>query len=264
MVSGAPTDGLGSSSSGADAGFGGSGEFAASDAAGSCHASAALTYAPTPYRAASAPSGACIGGDAGPDAGSLMDAFFDACLGTDKNSAACDAFNDNPSNAACGACILTAYDADHPGPILNYGEYVGGNVAGCIERTAPSDISCARAVQALTDCELEACQANCPVTDMTSLAALQTCSAAADTNGCSTYFAVATSCQSEEEDAGLARPCRNAGFRAFYDAVVPYFCAVAAGDASVPLDAAAGDAVAPLADGGEHPAALAPRDAGSD
>ena len=71
------------------------------------------------------------------------------------------------------------YTADRLGPILDYGEFVGGNVAGCIEVTTPERPHRARkSVQALTDCELAACQANCPVSDSTSLTAREQCAAA--------------------------------------------------------------------------------------
>jgi hypothetical protein len=254
-VPGPPNDALGD-----DASIGGGFSPPSGDAGSSCHPSAVLTYVPTTYRAAQPRSTACLGADGG----STIEDFFDACLGPNKPKDACSDYNAVPSNAACAACVLTPYDADSLGPILNYGEFVGGNVAGCIERTAPADTSCARAVQALTDCEVAACQANCPVTDATSLAAREACASAADANGCSPYLAVAAACRSSEADAGLAVPCTNVAFKDFYDAVVPYFCGIAPLDASAPSDAAAGDAAFELlADGGHGnpPPAL---DAGAD
>jgi hypothetical protein len=248
-------------SSGDDASLGGNGMLPSADAASSCHPSTVLTYVPSSYRTAQPPSTACLG----PDGGSTVEDFFDACLGPNKSKDGCTDYNAVPANAACAACVLTPYDANRLGPILDYGEFVGGNVAGCIERTAPADLSCARAAQALTDCEVAACQANCPVTDAPSLAAREACSAAADASGCSSYLAAASACRATEADAGLALPCTNVAFKDFYDAVVPYFCGIAPLDASAPLDAAGGDAALELlADGGAHAYPPAPLDAGAD
>jgi hypothetical protein len=247
--------------SGDDASLGGGGTPPSADAGSSCHPSAVLTYVPPTYEPAEAPSTACLGADGG----SAVEDFFDACLGPNKSKEACSDYNAVPSNAACAACVLTPYNADRLGPILDYGEFVGGNVAGCIERTAPADLSCARAAQALTDCEVAACQANCPVTDATSLAAREACSTEADANGCSSYLAIASACRSTEADAGLALPCTNVAFNDFYDAVVPYFCGVALLDAGVTSDAARSDAALELlADGGEHANPPAALDAGAD
>jgi hypothetical protein len=182
-------------------------------------------------------------------------------LGPDKKDADCDAFKKTPSNAACAACVLTPYTADRLGPILTFGEFVGGNVAGCIEVTTPSDLLCAQKVQALSDCEIDACQANCPVTDPQSLVDRQHCASEATKMGlCFAYAGMASACQAAEADAGLAEPCMNTGFKAFYDAVVPLFCGQATVDAGAQLDAGSADAaLGPSTDSGVHTT-----DAGSD
>jgi hypothetical protein len=244
---------------GVDASFGGSssgGGFAEDGSATSCHASDVLTYVPGTYRPATPPSDACLGADGG----QTWDEFFDACLGPNKTPDACSDYKASPSNAACAACVLTPYSAAHLGPILDYGEFVGENTAGCIELAVPGDpSSCANAVQALTDCEVAACQANCPVSDTTSLSARQQCSTDADSTGCRLFFEAASSCQAAEADAGRASACMNGAFQAFYDAVVPLFCGQATADAAAALDGASADAgVAPLADAGESADAEAP------
>ncbi len=190
-----------------------------------------------PYQPAAPPSAACL--DA--NGGGIWDAFYDACLGPNKTNDICTAFKQDPANAACAACVLTPDMADQLGPILSFGEFVGGNVAGCIELTTPSDLSCARSVQALGDCETAACQANCPVTDVPSLTARQACEALADEGGCLPFSEMASGC---EADAGLAGPCINASFKDFYDQVVPLFCGQSAVDAaaSLALDASGSDA----------------------
>jgi hypothetical protein len=224
---------------GPDGSGGASGGSIGADAASSCHASDVSTYVPATYQSAVAPSAACLGADGG----ETWDAFFEACLGPDKSKASCDAFTATPSNAACAACVLTSYMSDRLGPIIDYGDFVGGNVAGCIELTTPADLSCAEEVQALTNCEIAACEANCPVSDEASLAARESCSSNVDALGCYSFNQSASSCRAVEADAGVAGPCMDAAFNDFYEAVVPLFCGRTVLDASAGFDASAsGDA----------------------
>jgi hypothetical protein len=233
------------------------------DAASSCHPSDVLTFVQGSYQPAAPPSGACLGADGG----GLWEDFYDACLGPGKSDTKCNAYKQTPSNAACAACVLTSYTADQLGPIVSFGEFVGGNVAGCIEATTPADaapparssrLSCAKAVQALIDCQSAACQANCPVTDPQSLLDRQNCAQEADLMGCQLFFGMAKACT--EPDAGLAGPCMNSGFKAFYDVVVPLFCGQPTVDAGAGVDAGGGDAaLGPTLDGG-----LPASDAGTD
>jgi hypothetical protein len=248
-----------------DASLGASSGGGEADAASSCHPSDVLTFVQGSYQPAAPPSGACLGADGG----ELWEGFYDACLGPGpgKSDANCNAYKQTLSNAACAACVLTSYTADPLGPIVSFGEFVGGNVAGCIEATTPADaapparssrLSCAKAVQALIDCENAACQANCPVTDPQSLTDRQNCASEADQMGCQLFFGMAKACA--ETDAGVAGPCMNSGFKAFYDVVVPLFCGQPTVDAGAGLDTGAGDAaLGPSLDGG-----LPTSDAGTD
>jgi hypothetical protein len=232
-----------------DASFGGSSNSNATDGASSCHPSDVQALQGT-YQPAAVPSGACLGADGG----GVWEDFFEACLGPDKSDAKCDAYKETPSNAACAACVLTPYTADQLGPILSFGEFVGGNVAGCIEVTSPRELPCAQAVQALSDCEDAACQANCPVTDPQSLMERQNCASQADQMGlCFSLSQKASACRAAEADGGLASPCMNVGFKAFYDVVVPLFCGQANVDAAAQLDAGSADAALGLStDSGAH------------
>jgi hypothetical protein len=233
---------------------GGSNGVADLDATVSCVPTAVITSSHQGYRTADAPSDACL--DA--DGGGTWEAYFDDCLGTSRDTTRCGMYK--AANPACTACIVTSYStASHYGPILDYGEYVGGNVAGCLELTTPGNASCAKTVQALTDCELGACEANCPVVDSTSLAAREQCEAEADTSVCSTVFATATACRATEADAGEASLCLAGPFKDFYDAVVPLFCAQPGADGGAPreaFDAGRADAGESLDDAG----VAAPRD----
>src|SRR5260370_24245835 len=100
------------------------------------------------------------------------------------------------------ACILTADKAKWYGPFVGSGGCVQVNMAGCIEVTDPDGTLCARAVQVLSDCELAACKANCPVTDSLSLTAYDSCATLADRTGCAAYQSAA-SCIAMEVDRGL-------------------------------------------------------------
>jgi hypothetical protein len=234
---------------GGDAAFGSGASEGDAGAASSCRASGVATYVQGSYQPAAAPSGACLGADGG----GLWEGFYDACLGPAKSMDACTQYKQAPSNAACAACILTPSVADTLGPILDFGTFVSGNVAGCIEVTAPGDLSCPKAVQALSDCEAAACEANCPVSDAASLEAREQCAQDADAAGCRSFFEMASMCQAADADAGLAGACTNSGFKDFFDDVVPLFCAQAGEDASAPIDAEApdGGAAHAFADAGE-------------
>jgi hypothetical protein len=258
VVTSAPTASP-SGGAGPSTGFGAAGGEV--DATSSCHASDVLTYVQGAYQPAATPTGACLGADGG----ELWDDFYAACLGPDKTNDKCTDFKQTAENAACAACVLTPYTASQLGPILSFGAFVGGNIAGCLELAAPSDPSCPKAEQAQTDCEIAACQANCPVSNPESLQAYLDCAKEADEAGCAMFVQMASACQAAEADAGLAAPCMNGGFTEFYDAVVPLFCGQAmAVDASVAADAGASDASvvdAATVDGGS-PAAVS--DAGTD
>jgi hypothetical protein len=89
----------------------------------------------------------------------------------------------------------------------------------------------------LSDCENAACQANCPVTDPSSLIARQDCASEADQSGCVQRSGIMASCPTTGMDAGLAEACANSGFKAFYDAVVPLFCGQPSVDAAAAVDA---------------------------
>ena len=237
---------------------------AGADAATSCRGSDVSTYLPAMYQPAAEPSAACLGADGG----TIWDAYFDACLAPSTTKEACASFTATPANAACAACVLTSYTSDPLGPIIDYGEFVGGNVAGCIELEAPRDLACAKAVQALTGCEIAACQANCPVVDGPSLMARETCADAVDDAGCLSFSKAASDCRASEADAGLADPCMITAFKDFYDSVVPVFCGQVPGDASAASDASLTDSALTFASDGsagtDGRASAAPADAGAE
>jgi hypothetical protein len=223
--------------------------------ASACRPGDVATYRPAPYRlAAAAHKGVC-------DAMQIAD-FFRECLGPQKTSAQCSAFMSDKTTGACAACIVTSETADHYGPVIDHSGFVTANVAGCIELTDPSGVSCAKSVQALSGCELAACEANCPVHDAPSRSAYDACAKQADQAGC-LYYAKAASCSAAEEDAGQAAICLLPMFQNFYDAVVPLFCGSppSGADAGLTFDAADGDA---RAVDGSTDSGPGPRDGSSD
>jgi hypothetical protein len=233
----------------------------------SCHPGNVETFVPGAYRHATpAGQGACVSEDGGADP---IQAYYDACIGPSMSKGACDVFA--VSDPACAACIVSSESATAYGPLVLANGFLQANVAGCVEVEDPSNLSCAQAQQALSDCELAACSANCPVTDQTSLVAYEQCAGQADAVGCQAYY-LAAECLLAEVEAGVPAnsesACLPSTFEKFYAAIVPLFCGQASadasgspavdasGDAGISADAAAADASA--ADGG----AAASADAG--
>jgi hypothetical protein len=187
--------------------------------ASACRPGDVETYRPAPYRPATAAhKGVCTPKD-------IRD-FYDFCLGPQKTSASCNTFMSDKTTGtgACAACIITLEAADHYGPVIDHGGFVTPNVAGCIELTDYSNAyACAKSVQALSGCELAACEANCPVHDTASRAAYDACAAQAAQGGCQNY-AMAANCAELLQDAGEVALCLLPIFQDFYNAVVPLFC----------------------------------------
>jgi hypothetical protein len=218
--------------------------------ASSCQPADVETYVPGGYHPATAAwQGVCTMDQFG--------GFYDACLGPGATSGSCSAYSkEDAGNGACAACILTPDSAAAYGPLIEHGTFIANNVAGCIQLTLPSQLSCAKAEAALVGCELAACEANCPVADQTTRTAYDNCALAADGAGCQSYAQMATcAAPLTADDAGASASCLQS-FKSFYDAVVPLFCgAPPAQDAGLFLveagvDAAAGEDAGSRADAG--------------
>lgn len=203
--------------------------------ASACRPGDVATYRPAPYvPAAAAHKGVCSAMD--------ITVFYNTCLGPQTSSTLCNQFMSSKTTGPCASCIVTSETADHYGPVIDHGGFVTPNVAGCIELTDPTSISCAKSVQALSSCELAACEANCPVHDTSSRSAFDECAKEAGQGGCQ-YYAKQANCTTAETDAGGAANCLLPTFKSFYDAVVPLFCGSPArpDDAGLAFDAAAGE-----------------------
>jgi hypothetical protein len=209
---------------GASDGTGSSGAFVGTDA-DACQPGSVATYRSDAYHPASGPAqGACIADDAGDP----ITEFYDQCLGPNRANDLCNQFRQ--ANAACVACILTPETAAKYGPILDHGGFVTANVGGCLELAGDqqqepdaSELPCAKAVQALAGCELDACGANCPVDDGASLTEYDACAASAAAAGCQSYETAADCADAEGEASAFGAACLS-DFQTFYDVVVPVFC----------------------------------------
>lgn len=214
---GGGSSGAGSSNGGSGGGSG-SGSGGSFGDAGSCEPGSVATFQPTVYHpAAAAWQGACVSKLYDP-----IQLFYDQCLGATATTATCAKFSqDFPS---CTSCILTPESADHYGPLIDHGGFVTANQAGCIELTDPGALACAKSVQAVSECELSSCEANCPVSDSASLNGYEMCVHQADSAGCGTLESAAA-CTGPLADAGPgAAGCLLTDFAQFYNHVVPLFC----------------------------------------
>jgi hypothetical protein len=226
------SSGSGSGSSGGGQGGTSSGGSFGSPDANACQPGIVATFQPGTYHPASGQwQGACV-----PDAsGDPITGFYDSCLGANATSPHCSAFRE--TYTACVACLLTPASADRYGPLIDNGDFVTANVAGCIELAGDqpdaSQLFCAGAVQALAGCETAACQANCAVHDAASLAAYESCATASDSGGCATFSAAASCADADIDAGGLAGACLG-DFVTFYHAAAPRFCGLATG---TPFDA---------------------------
>jgi hypothetical protein len=208
--SGAQTDGLDSATG--DATGPGTGDGS------SCHPGSVQTYTPDMYHpAAAAWQGVCTQDD--------IDQFYNTCLGPTPDAGACHAISQpDAADAACVRCLVTPYTADRYGPLIDHGTFITENVAGCIELTDPSGLSCAKAEAALVGCELSACEANCPVVDATSRAAYDACASEADSSGCQAYATMAAcTMDAGSTDAG-STACSASSFELFFKYAAKLFC----------------------------------------
>jgi hypothetical protein len=238
--------------------------------ADSCHPGDVHAFKPTPYVHAAAPRDVCRPDAGGGDPGRI----FESCFGPNASKAACVAqVSLNPANTECWECIETASGAGAYGPVLSdTGGFVTANVAGCVELADPTALGCAKALQAKAQCDLMACEANCPVsTDPASagpsLAAYDECTQDVEVGGCKGFAeAGVTACESADPTALVACGATatvdggGATFQDFFNAAVPLFCQAVAVDASA-VDASAVDASVAADAGGSWSDATAAEDA---
>jgi hypothetical protein len=119
---------------------------------------------------------------------------------------------------------VTPDNAGTWGPLVSFGSTVSLNVAGCIELLDPgaAGVACATSVQQADECEHQACDAKCPVTDDASFADWRACVSASGSSVCAAYSGPAVCAQ---RDAGPALRCVNGTtFEEQYTAIAAVFC----------------------------------------
>jgi hypothetical protein len=167
----------------------------------------------------------------------LLNDFYQSCLGPASSNDACQqgwGAGADTAHQTCESCLLTPTSASAWGPLVSYGAAgdagTGGtvsvNVAGCVEILDPSQVSCATAVQQADECQHQACDATCPVTDSTSFGDWQACVAAAAQGECSGHLQAAACVNGE--DAGPAAACVDGqSFEDQFLAIATVFCGTA-------------------------------------
>jgi len=161
----------------------------------------------------------------------MINDFYNSCLGPSSSSGACAqdwGAGEDVAHSVCQACLITPSTSTTWGPLVNYGSAGGTgtvsvNVAGCVELLDASKQSCAASVQLADECQHEACDATCPVTDATAFANWQQCIGAASQTSCLGYLTSAACVNAE--DAGPAATCvTGADFETEFIDIATVFC----------------------------------------
>jgi hypothetical protein len=157
----------------------------------------------------------------------LITDFYDACLGASSSQSACNqswGSGEDTAHATCQNCLVTQSSAMLWGPLVDFGNTVSINVAGCIELLDPAQVACATAAQQADACQHQACDASCPVTTASSFADWKACIVAASSGECMSYLQAA-SCLNTEADGGAAASCvTGMTFEDQYLAIAKVFC----------------------------------------
>jgi hypothetical protein len=183
----------------------------------------------------------------GPHEGACTDKqltdVVDDCFAPSATMLACDTWVNATENAECLGCWSGPETNPTWTPIIyanNGGQEILIDVGGCIALADPSQIMCAKAIEYVMQCEIEACLPVCKIPADNDLTALGKCSGEADKTVCAGYVAAASLCETKlnTSPAGFC-------FNAFTDSsdLVRFFelsCGpVPTKDAGPPKDAAA-------------------------
>ena len=165
-------------------------------------------------------------------------ATFVDCLNGKPDAATCKTFFNDAANKSCLQCADTPSTAATYGPLVLGTVTIEVNVAGCIA-LATGDVTatgCGAKVLALSQCELAACEPNCPVSSSDTGAefmALLACQMKSDAAECKKFADDAACATSVEGDGGVAAACAPNG-ATFADNAIPMiklFCGGAITDA---------------------------------
>ena len=159
----------------------------------------------------------------------LTGAYFDACLKTPIDAAACTTFMS--ANNACGACLETAESATKYGPIIWHANraYFTFNIAGCVavEQKNVADGSCGASYQASVSCKQAACE-GCFSGANPNFQRFNQCETAAGMSACKSYGQTeATTCAGIRDADAATSACFLAGSESTRDLLIriaPLFC----------------------------------------
>lgn len=148
--------------------------------------------------------------------------------------------DDQTTYATCYNCIVTDEGATSYGPLIasTNGGLVFLNQAGCIDLLEPCNSGCAGAYQGGMQCELAACEGNCPA-PLTSTTGtdFQDCVEnpdgtsgviACNPNGCDQFYGNYTTCGAlltgTKHPASVCVGTSSSTFETLFSAIVPVFC----------------------------------------
>ena len=151
---------------------------------------------------------------------SQITAYYTGCLGPSATQQACTSAT-AAANANCMSCLTTQTTSGDYGPIVSGNGLLVLNVAGCVALLDPGNTSCARALQATSQCTHVACDARCPVSGDASLQAFDRCTQNAEANACQSYV---STCGDTEANGGPAAACFFQTFEEGFNVLAPLFC----------------------------------------
>jgi hypothetical protein len=141
----------------------------------------------------------------------LTDAV-DACFGPSSSASACNDWVDASANLGCLNCWSGPETNLIWTPILyavHGGQEVEIDTGGCIALADPSELACAKSVEAIQQCELAACLPSCIIPSDDDLTAITKCTSEANMGECLKYAEAAAACESAL-GAGPAAFCLDA------------------------------------------------------
>jgi hypothetical protein len=155
----------------------------------------------------------------------MLDEFFMSCLSTNGTQSCTPFVMGDAAHQACGQCLQSQFADAAWGPLVYAQDDVETNTAGCIVLLDPSQTDCAKALEALAECQHAGCDNVCGGSSAAGFDLFVRCTSAANTCGCRSYFD-ASQCQKEiAAGGGPAAPCLvGQTFEDFYYATAAVFC----------------------------------------
>jgi hypothetical protein len=158
--------------------------------------------------------------------GALIDDYYQGCI-ANGGGGDCSAFGPagDAAHQACAACLTSPFGDATWGPIVTSANVIETNEAGCIALLDPTAMDCARAVEALDECEHAACDPVCHAGSDATFDDWVRCSAAANGCGCAPELAATGCVQAIAAGTGPAAACLvGQTFQDFFEVTAAAFC----------------------------------------